>query len=95
MSVFKTYLQDLDEAPVKLKSKVFAICEAMKFQSREIRMLHKTNRRDRNASQYQINIHNFESVVKVTLFAKHDTSLSASLIKSSMAMPSLLASFNS
>lgn len=75
MSVLRTYLQDLDDAPIRLKSKVLATCSRSRIWAvwsiyRQQRMSHKKN------DKY------------CALFAKQETSLSASLTMSSMALPS-------
>lgn len=74
MRVFKTYLQDLEEAAPRLKSKVLATCNNKHLSILEI-MIKKC---------YESGKPN----IIITLFNKQETSLSASFTTSSINLPS-------
>lgn len=75
IKVFRTYLQDLEEAPVRLKSKVFATCKnKITYED----LCYNITRSEQNKENNKI----------IALFAKHETSLSASFTISSIVLPS-------
>ena len=100
MRVFRTYLQDLDDAPVKLKSKVLGTYLGRGKRSYKFRQMwasiwifnflfmHNKWVEEDKRGEIRRNIHYYDESIVLALFVKHETSLSASLTSSSIALPS-------